>query len=133
VSLDDQLDSFSFRFAQAAEQIVLDELRAAAPKDTGKLRASIKAKASVDKYRVSIVTETLEPQAMWTEFGTRPHIIPTGGAAAGKILAFHWKRKGVFVVTREVHHPGTKPMRWFQRTMFHWDAMVAEAARRASL
>lgn len=130
--LDNQITGFADRFARAAQQIIYHELVQAAPVDTGELRDSIRVSAFPSSAAVRILAEATAPQANWTELGTRAHIIPTGGAAAGRLLAFYWKRKSVFVVTREVHHPGTKPQRWFSRTLFHWQAMATEAARRAA-
>lgn len=96
------------------------------PRATGgpKLRDSIRGDPGIN---VSGTTRTIRIhakviQAVTTEKGARPHKIVA--RRQGGYLAFDWPRKGIFLITRSVNHPGNSPHPW-------WEAVLRDAYAKA--
>lgn len=54
--------------------------------------------------------------------GARPHVIAARNAP---LLVFFWKKKGIWMRTRKVNHPGNKPYKFMYRA-YHSAGRVAE-------
>lgn len=108
--LERQIRDRAFELVSAASEVVLQETRAAAPVDTGRLRDSIELGPVVmagDKVSVTIGSPL--DYALFTDVGTRPHEI-TGNP----LLAFEWPAAGPGVFFfHSVQHPGTTGTDWF--------------------
>lgn len=72
-----------------------------APVDDGELRADLQAiKIAAGVYSVGSTKKYAAP----TEYGSRPHPITPNGPYP---LVFYWEKKGRWVSTERVEHPGT--------------------------
>jgi len=92
----------------------LNRCRVTSPVRHGVLRASHSMSMRV---RLTAVIGRVEARAKYAQLvhnGTRPHIIRARRATH---LAFYWKRKGRFVVAKQVRHPGTRPRPWMFRSL----------------
>lgn len=113
-SLENKLRKRAAEKVAIASVLTLEKKRADAPKKTGKLRGSgrvggIRVLGNV--YSTSI--EFTEPQASFTQDGTKPHDITARGFGAMK---FYWLKAGEVIEATTVHHPGSKKHRgWFTK------------------
>ena len=89
--------------------------REEAPRKTGKFAEGISFKTYETSAGGQMELRVTDPQPLgrWIRMGTRPHVIVPVRARA---LHF-FTRGGVEVFTRRVHHPGTKPNPYQERTM----------------
>lgn len=96
---------------QLAEE-TRDVMKSQAPRGkTGWLRGSITYQQT---GRGSWVVYPLAPQAMWVNYGTRPH--PIYPRRAGGRLVFYWEKLGRRVSLPMVNHPGQKQNPFVART-----------------
>lgn len=81
--------------------------RETCPVKTGKLKATIRAEKTTENGlpagQVTLGNKGT-PYANWVLDGTRPHVIE---ARRVKNLHFYWAKKGEWVTTPAVNHPGT--------------------------
>lgn len=98
----------------AARDDVLDQLRQAAPYRTeGSIVRSLEASAPAgDGFRFSLTVGSPAPQALWTEEGTRPHLI-----VANRARVLRFEVGGETIYRRSVNHPGTPAQHWFAQPM----------------
>lgn len=96
-------------YCRATALKVAEEAALLAPRKTGELAASIRAR------RVGLfwTVEAIAPYALFVEEGTRPHdITPKGGG----VLRFP-TRGGMVVYTKAVRHPGTKGRHFLEEAL----------------
>ena len=109
-----------------ASNHILAEMEARVPVKTGNLRHSLGIKVEADRVIIG-PDEALAPYAGYVEFGTRAHVIEP--KRKGGVLVF--TINGRKVVTRKVHHPGTKPHPYVEPAFEAWvdslGTMAAEA------
>lgn len=118
LNLSDHLRSFGDMHAS----VITDAIRAEAPVDTGRMRASIHADFSGTD---SDFTYDFKASPRYTEYvleGTAPHRIPSIGNN-DPMLSFLWSMSGGGrVFFRHIEHPGTHPdefgVRGFERVEF---------------
>ena len=84
-----------------------NELILAAPVDTGRLRNSIKVKATDEGIVIWMVD-----YGKFVEFGTPPHIIEPDSKKALK-----FKIEGKELIRKKVKHPGTRPNPFIRNTI----------------
>lgn len=89
------------------------EQKAAAPKKTGALAASIRWTRGISSKGLTFTSGSSLKYAGWMEHGTKAHMIYPKSRSG--ILAFHWPKAGRMVYLRSVHHPGTKPLRYLEK------------------
>ena len=110
---------------QSANQI-LAEMESRVPVKSGVLRRSLGIRVDTDKVTIG-PNEHQAPYAGYVEFGTKPHVIRP--KEPGGVLVF--TVGGKKVVTRLVHHPGTKAQPYVQPAFEAWvdslGTMAAEA------
>lgn len=110
---------------QSANQI-LAEMESRVPVKSGVLRRSLGIRVDTDRVTIG-PNATQAPYAGYVEFGTKPHIIRP--KKQGGVLVFNVN--GMKVVTRLVHHPGTKAQPYVQPAFEAWvdslGTMAAEA------
>lgn len=87
---------------------LMNELRKAAPSDTGRLRSSIRVILTPRGLRIIMVD-----YGKYVEFGTPPHVIKP---KSKKALKFKGPKGDVIV--RKVNHPGTRPNPFIRSTLF---------------
>lgn len=89
------------------------EQKAAAPKKTGALAASIKWTRGISSKGITFTSGSNLKYAGWMEHGTKPHMIyprnPKGR------LVFRWAKAGRTVFLRSVRHPGTPAYRFLEK------------------
>lgn len=96
--------------ASATRDGLVANLKEAAPYATGATRDDVHGTVrSAGPARAVITLTDDQPQAGWTDKGTRPHVIRPQSKRA---LAF--RSGGVRVVVRSVSHPGTRATRWWR-------------------
>ncbi|MBN2005810.1 MAG: HK97 gp10 family phage protein [Anaerolineae bacterium] len=102
-------------------------LQEAAPQESGELSKGIRFRTDERGAETRLTFYVGGPHAFLLDFirkGTRPHVIPTGGAAAqmakGYPLRFYWPKgprgPGIYFYW-SVRHPGTKPNDFVQRVL----------------
>jgi hypothetical protein len=110
------------RFGDMHSSVINDAIRAEAPVDTGRMKASIHADFSgTDDF----FSYDFKATPRYTEYvleGTAPHRIPAVGNN-DPMLSFFWaKMGGARAFFRHVEHPGTRPdefgVRGFERVEF---------------
>lgn len=99
----------------------LNRARVTSPVDFGVLRASHQMTMRARRTFVAGRVEVRAKYARMVHDGTRPHVIRP---KRKKALRFYWKRKGTYVITKRVMHPGTRPRPWL------WRALVETAVPR---
>jgi hypothetical protein len=77
---------------------------------TGNLTRSIGDRLiNIEAYGAEGVIEATADYASYVEHGTKPHVIPKGGAQKGVLLAWEGDGgSGDWHFAREVHHPGQR-------------------------
>lgn len=86
------------------------------PVDQGTLKQSqVKTPILVTGDSVAAGVEYRSPYALFVHDGTKPHIIKPRNK---KILAWTTLGSPKASFARQVHHPGTKPQRWLQTSLF---------------
>lgn len=85
-------------------------LSSAAPFDTGETQEKIKGTVSgtAGRYRIRLTSPT--PQSVWTDKGTRPHVIRPRRARALRFTS-----GGTVVFARRVNHPGNAGTGWWSK------------------
>lgn len=109
---------------RSGAKVYLDEVKQRIPEDSGQLKASarITTRAKGNEVSASVkVGNSVAWYAHLVEFQTRPHIIRATGNGAMRFGS---------VVTREVHHPGTRPQPFMRPTA---DAKLGEAVQAVRL
>lgn len=92
---------------------IAQKLSQNAPKVTGRLAGSIRYQRETAAGAVEIQFHSNVPYAGYVIGGTKPHIIEPVAARA-----LHWHdTRGADVFAMVVHHPGTKPNPFNQRTL----------------
>uniref|UniRef100_A0A6M3LFD3 Putative tail protein n=1 Tax=viral metagenome TaxID=1070528 RepID=A0A6M3LFD3_9ZZZZ len=95
-----------------------NELVRIAPVDTSRLRNSIKVDVVGEELVISMVF-----YGMFIEHGIRPHIIRPKNKKALKFkvksVGSTGKESSEVVITKEVHHPGTKAFPFIRNTFYH--------------
>jgi len=118
------------RAVTRATDALVDQLQADAPYKTGDLYRSIHGATGLgDPLRPSAAVFADAPQAVWTDEGTKPHMIfPLAGRRGwlgGQAMLRFDGRVGV-VFARQVSHPGTTGSHWFSNAVSFWSQRVAE-------
>lgn len=68
------------------------------------------------------------PQAVYTEYGTEPHVIVPRGPYP---LRFYWPKVGRVVYFWKVNHPGShKHDGWFSKTVAQWSSFLDAVTQR---
>jgi HK97 gp10 family phage protein len=111
------------RIVEETADFAFAQMYSNAPWRSGNLAMSIKKEVSEGKVSV----KPLASYAIFVEKGTAPHIIRPVNASC---LAFQSGMLGGMVFTRLVHHPGTKPNPFIQRTAMETRDEVSNIAKR---
>lgn len=99
--IEDELDRAIDRGVSRTAHSVERTSKQLAPSDDGELRADLQAtKLEMALWSVGSTKKYAPP----TEYGSDPHPITPNGPYP---LRFYWERKGRWVSTYEVNHPGT--------------------------
>jgi len=93
---------------------VLNRARVTSPVRFGILRASHRMTMRARRTYVAGRVEVKAKYAVAVHNGTRRHVIRPSKKQA---LRFYWKRKGRYVITKRVMHPGTRPRPWLWRSL----------------
>ena len=118
------LDPLRVLVAEAARKRVedatarmTDDLKRAAPVDTGELRRKTGVEVSTQtKNKISATAVIDVEYADVVVGGSRPHVI-----RGNPTLAFRWPRRGPGVFFfRSVNHPGTTANPFFERIINRW-------------
>jgi hypothetical protein len=111
------------RLVEETADFAFEQMYANAPWRSGNLAMSIKKEVAEGKVSV----KPLASYALFVEKGTAPHIIRPVNA---RCLAFQGGMLGGMVFARLVHHPGTKPNPFIQRTAMETRDEVGNIAKR---
>lgn len=134
-SLRDKLWVYAERMTDSAAREVERETIADAPDGPPRVGGGPKLRSTILATRPSrrgtgfaSTIVAAAPQALFTEKGTRPHVIRRRRAPA---LVFYWKRgpsgPGVYAFTK-VNHPGTPAQNWFFAKMAdRWNRALLRA------
>lgn len=88
----------------AVTELMTQELRARAPRRTGRFADSIRGEAAFRAKGVTMAWHGAHPPAQFLLTGTRPHEIRPVRARA-----LRFEVQGAVVFARRVQHPGTRP------------------------
>jgi HK97 gp10 family phage protein len=111
------------RLVEETADFAFEQMYSNAPWRTGNLAMSIKKEVSDGKVSI----KPLASYAIFVEKGTAPHIIRPINA---RCLAFASGMLGGMVFARLVHHPGTKPNPFVQKTALETRDEVGNIAKR---
>ncbi|MDD1443190.1 hypothetical protein MEO93_23095 [Dolichospermum sp. ST_sed3] len=111
------------RLVEETADFAFEQMYSNAPWRSGNLAMGIKKEVAEGKVSV----KPLASYAIYVEKGTAPHIIRPVNASC---LAFQGGMLGGMVFTRLVHHPGTKPNPFIQRTAMETRDEVGNIAKR---
>jgi|ERR1035437_1505342 hypothetical protein len=114
------------RAAMLAETILLQLLKLDAPKATGAYAASIMAQKLVPKTgTIAVRFMAKGPLSGFITSGTRPHDIEP---ALGSCLVFEVSN-GDIVFTTLVHHPGTRPNPFYEKSVSRFKPILMEGLK----
>ena len=113
----------SQRFVEETADFAFEQMYSNAPWRSGFLAQSIKKEVGEGKVSV----KPLASYAIFVEKGTAPHIIRPVNASC---LAFQGGMLGGMVFTKLVHHPGTKPNPFIQKTAMETRDEAGNIAKR---
>lgn len=129
--LRDRVRSWGIDIATTAGQLVLDDIAATAPKDTGAMIEGTKiTSVEIGETVVSLTVEASAEYASFQEDGTGIYgprgerIYPTNARA----LVFNWKKAGGRLVAF-ASVKGTPATHWFSKPLARWSQRLGEAAR----
>ena len=111
------------RIVEETADFAFEQMYSNAPWRSGFLAQSIKKEVGEGKVSV----KPLASYAIFVEKGTAPHIIRPVNASC---LAFQGGMLGGMVFTKLVHHPGTKPNPFIQRTVMETRDEAGNIAKR---
>jgi HK97 gp10 family phage protein len=111
------------RIVEETADFAFEQMYSNAPWRSGFLSQSIKKEVGEGKVSV----KPLASYAIFVEKGTAPHIIRPVNASC---LAFQGGMLGGMVFTKLVHHPGTKPNPFIQRTVMETRDEAGNIAKR---
>lgn len=132
-ALRDRVRSWGIDVATSAAQLVIADMRATAPRDTGDMtddRHLSITSVEVGGDLVAITVEATAEYASWQEEGTGVYG-PRGQRiypVQAKALVFNWKKMG----GRQVAFAsvkGSPATKWFSTPLGRWSERVAEAVR----
>ncbi len=123
--LKDELRKVSKRRATKAASRMTNDLKSAAPMDTGELARKTGVEvASTSGNRITAVAVIDVTYGEFVIQGTRPHVIR---AKRGGVLAFNWPKAGGMVFFAKVNHPGTTANPFFDRVISRWPDYLRRA------
>ncbi len=124
------------RIMNETRSLMEAELVKDAPFASGETRRGIDSVVGGTALRPAFTLRSKAPGGDYVEEGTRPHVIPRGGARPGVTLRWVDKsgriatRAGGVVFRKVVFHPGTTAKPWFRPVAERFEEFLERAAAR---